>query len=84
MIIKLKDGTEIIETLEKAELVKQAIEQGAIGIELGDKWFRSDWVASIMPSPAKPLTNDKLLERPDHRGEYSPAKEKIRRQLSRV
>jgi hypothetical protein len=81
MIIKLKDGTEIVETSEKAELVKRAIEQGAIGIELGDKWFRSDWVASIMPGGTKQVREDRLLDRPDYRGQHSPAKEKLRAQL---
>jgi hypothetical protein len=78
MIIKLKDGTEIHETPEKAEKIKQAIEAGAVGIELGDKWFRADWVATIMPGGTPKIESDKLLPKPDYRGQESPAKEKLR------
>lgn len=83
MIIKLKDGTEINVTTERAEAVKDAIERGVVGIELDDKWFRSDWVATIMPGGTPKPQQDNLLEAPDYRGQYSPAKEKLRAQLNR-
>ena len=49
MIIRLKDRTEITVTKKQAEKIKQAINDGVVGIEVGEKWFRSDYVASILP-----------------------------------
>ena len=79
MIIKLKDRTEIVASINEADKVKQAIENGAVGIELGQKWFRADFVASIMPGGnTEAEYNDKQIEAPDYRGLDSAAKEKIR------
>lgn len=84
MIIKLKDGTQITVSKLQADKVKTAIESDAKAINLDDKWFRSDWIASIMPggqTEADKIPEHRQISPADHRGEYSPAKEKIRENL---
>lgn len=81
MIIKLKDGTQFIESKENADKIKSAISAGAVGIDIDDKWFRADWVASIMPggqTEADRVPENMRLDKVDHRGEPSPAKEALR------
>ena len=86
MKIRLKDGTTIVSTADKADKVKKAINDGAIGIELDGKWFRADWVASIMPGgrTEAEIPESHQIEAPDHRGLESPAKEKLRKQITEL
>jgi hypothetical protein len=82
MIIKLKDGTETIVNNEKAERAIEQIESGAVSFRVNGMWIRSDWVAVIKPGGTTEVDivpRDHQLDRPDHRGEYSPAKEKLRK-----
>jgi hypothetical protein len=84
MIVTLKDRTAIIATKDEADKIKNAIEDGAVGIELGNRWFRADWVATIMPGGNVEKINDKQIEAPDNRGKNSPAKEKLRKDLEKL
>lgn len=84
MIVHLKDRTQVIVTTEEADKIKQALDNGAVSIELGDRWFRADWIASIMPGGAVEKPIELRIEAPDNRGEYSPAKEKLRKDLEKL
>lgn len=88
MKVRLKDRTEFIVTNDQAEKIKKAIDDGAIGIDLGDKWFRADQVASIMPGghTEVDLITDKtrLIEAPDNRGRPSAAKELLREKMKKL
>lgn len=83
MIVTLKDRTAIITTKDEADKIKNAIEDGDVGIELGSKWFRADWVASIMPGGNIDMRNYKQIEAPDNHGVDSPAKEKLRKDMEK-
>ena len=76
MIIKLFDSKEFYITKEEAEQVKQAIENGADHIELGNDWIRCSAIATILEG-GEPKPINKLLDRPDYRGQFSPVKEEL-------
>lgn len=82
MIIKLKDGTETTVTKEQAERAIEEMEGGATSFMVNDMWIRCDWVAVIKPggqTEADVIWDDShILDRPDHRGKPSPAKEILR------
>ena len=82
MIIQLRDQTEITVNAERAEKVKRAIESDVKGIEIDGEWFRADYVVRIKPGGvAQQNYNNKQIEEPDHRGQNSANKEKIRAML---
>jgi predicted ATP-grasp superfamily ATP-dependent carboligase len=83
MIIQLRDRTEIVVTKEQAEKVKQAIQNDAKGIEIASEWFRADYVVRIKSGGEKitPLATNRQIEAPDHRGQQSEAKERLRSML---
>lgn len=78
MIVTLKDRTKIVCTKDEADKTKQAIDAGAVTIELKGRWFRADWVASIMPGGEVETPVNLKIEAPDYRGLPSPAKEQLR------
>lgn len=82
MIVKLFDKTEFYCTSEQAEKIKVAIAEGQPSIEIEGRWMRVSAIATIMPggfTEVDRITDSaRLLDRPDFRGRYSPAKEKLR------
>lgn len=64
MIIKLFDKKEFYVTKEEAEQVKQAIDNGADHIELGNDWIRCSAIATILEGgEPKPSDFIELTER---------------------
>jgi hypothetical protein len=82
MIIKLFDKKEFYVTKEEAEQVKQAIDSGADHIEIGNDWIRCSAIATILEGgEPKPISN--LLDRPDYRGQFSPALEELKKKYGK-
>lgn len=86
MIVKLFDGTEFDVTKQQAEQVKQMISQGKRTIVIGESWLKSSSIAVIRPggkTEADTVPDNRKIEaRTDHRGEHSPAKERLRQWIT--
>jgi hypothetical protein len=84
MIMKLKDGTELLITEEQGKRAIQAIDSGISSIVVNDNWVRCDWIVVVKPggrTEVEKIQSDRQIDRPNHRGENSENKERIRTML---
>jgi len=75
------NGKSILITDEQA--AKVASKAGLLPIKVGDKihYLNPSNIASIKPSGIIAEVNDRQIEAPDHRGQQSEAKERLRNML---
>lgn len=81
MRIILRNNETIVVSQKQASQIKKAIQNGAVGFELGDEWIRADYIVRIANggiTEAERVPKENRLAEIDHREQPSPAKEILR------
>lgn len=84
MIVRLDNNEEIIISREQAEKIEAMMSQDIKHIKINKRLVRTSAIKEIKPggyTEADVIDESKQLEPPDHRGQYSASKEKIRKWL---
>lgn len=82
MIVVLFNKQEIVITKQEADAIDSMIETDVKWIKIGDFRVRPSAIMLIKPGGVAEADLTHRIEAHDYRGEYSPAKEKIKEQLN--
>lgn len=85
MIVKLFDKTELTISQNAAMRLTESLQRDPQGyVTLNGIVIKKTAIAMIKPGGrTEPDTKQLLLEKPDYRGEFSPAKEKLRQMFAK-
>jgi hypothetical protein len=84
MIVKLFDKTELTISTNAAVKLTESLQRDPQGyVTINGMVIKKTAIAMIKPGGEVLANAVALIERPDHRGEYSPAKEKLRKMFAK-